>query len=148
VISDYSFDENWRRALSEMTAEPPGGPAPGTRVHEVVRFAGRRFVTDSVVTDVDPGVSYEFTGSGSGGDVQGSRTVESAAHGDSAVFTYAIEIQPPAVLRALRGLLAPMFRSGLRKDLQRLKALLEATVSAPGTYEQALRRHSDAPEPV
>ena len=75
AIADYSFDRQWRKGLLEMTPDPPGGPAVGTKVH--------------------------------------------------AVFTYAIELEPKGGMRLLRPLLGPMVRSGLKKDLQKLKALLE-----------------------
>jgi hypothetical protein len=45
-----------------MTPDPPGGPAVGTKVHEVVRTSGRDYVADTVVTSLEEGVSYEFSG--------------------------------------------------------------------------------------
>ena len=84
AIADYSFDLQWRRGITEMSPDPPGPPEPGTRVHEVLKLAGRRFTTDSTVSEVDPGASYR-----------------------------------------LGPLLVPLLRSGLQKDLKRLKALLE-----------------------
>lgn len=47
-----------------MTPDPPGGPAVGTKVHEVVRTSGRDYAAGTVVTSLEPGVSYEFSGSG------------------------------------------------------------------------------------
>jgi hypothetical protein len=41
------------------------------------------------------------------------------------VFTYAIELQPKGTMRLLGPLLGQMVRSGLRKDLERLKTLLD-----------------------
>ena len=64
AIADYAFDLEWRKGLSEMTPDPPGPPAKGTKVHEVVRNSGRDYVADTVVTEVDPGVSYRFSGAG------------------------------------------------------------------------------------
>ena len=125
AIADYGFDREWRRGLLEMTPDPPGGPAVGTRVHEVVRNSGRDYVADTVVGDLDPGVSYTFAGSGTIGGVAGARRVEPAAD-DSATFTYEIELEPRGGMRLLRPLLGPMVRSGLKKDLERLKGLLEA----------------------
>jgi hypothetical protein len=43
AIADYSFDQEWRSSLTEMTPEPPGGPEPGTKVREVVRNMGRDY---------------------------------------------------------------------------------------------------------
>ena len=32
AIASYGFDRHWRNGLQEMTPEPPGGPAAGTKV--------------------------------------------------------------------------------------------------------------------
>lgn len=45
--------------------------------------------------------------------------------GTGAVFTYDIELTPRGGMRLLGPLLGPMARSGLKKDLGRLKELLE-----------------------
>ena len=41
------------------------------------------------------------------------------------MFTYDIELQPKGAMRLLRPVLGGVVRSGLKKDLARLKALLE-----------------------
>lgn len=125
AIADYSFDREWRNGLLDMTPDPPGPPAAGTKVHEVVRSSGRNFVADAVVTEIEPGVSYRFEGSGTIGGLAGGRSVRPAADGGGAVFTYLIEMEPRGRMRLLGPLLGPMVRSGLRKDLARLKGLLE-----------------------
>jgi hypothetical protein len=71
AIADYAFDFEWRKGLREMTPNPPGPPAPGTRVHEVVRNSGRDYVADTVVTELDQGTSYRFAGSGTIGASSG-----------------------------------------------------------------------------
>ena len=124
AIADYSFDREWRKGLTDMTPDPPGGPEVGTKVHEAVRNSGRDYVADTVVTDLDRGVSYRFEGNGTIGGLRGGRRVE--PDGDqAAVFTYTIELEPQGGMRLLRPVLGPMVRSGLKKDLQTLKALLE-----------------------
>ncbi len=123
AIADYSFDLEWRKELSKTTPDHAGGPAVGTKVHEVVRSSGRTYIADKVVTDLNPGVSYRFAGSGTIGGLGGSRTVQ--PHGEGATFTYEIELQPKGRMRLLRPILGPMVRSGLKKDLDKLKLLLE-----------------------
>jgi carbon monoxide dehydrogenase subunit G len=130
AIADYAFDREWRAGLTDMTPDPPGGPAIGTRVHEVVRNSGREYVADTVVTTVDPGVSYEFSGNGSIGGLRGGRSVRASQDGSGSVFTYEIELKPQGGMRLLRPVLGPIVRSGLKKDLQRLRARLEA--AGPG----------------
>ncbi len=41
TVSDYSTDSVWRPDITEMTPDPPGPPAVGTRVREVLRKGGR-----------------------------------------------------------------------------------------------------------
>ena len=125
AIADYSFDLQWRNGLREMTPTPPGPPATGTKVHEVVHSAGRDFIADTVVTEVEPGSSYRFAGSGTIGGVGGGRAVRADESEAGAVFTYAVELEPTGGMRLLKPLLGPIVRSGLRKDLQHLKTLLD-----------------------
>ena len=125
AIADYSFDLQWRKGLLEMTPDPPGPPAVGTKVREVVHSAGRDFSADTVVTELDPGASYRFTGQGTIGGLAGGRTVRPTPDGEHGVFTYTIELHPRGGMRLLGPLLASVVRSGLKKDLQALRALLE-----------------------
>jgi hypothetical protein len=124
AIADYGFDLRWRKGLTEMTPDPPGPAAMGTKIHEVVRSSGRDYVADTVVTDFDAGSSYRFTGTGTIGGLSGARFVE-PTDGGGATFIYAIELEPRGRMRLLKPVLGPMIRSNLRKDLQTLKSLLE-----------------------
>ena len=125
AIADYGFDREWRDGLREMTPDPPGPPTLGTKVHEVVRSSGRNYVADTEVTELDPGVSYRFAGAGTIGPLKGGRAVRADQAGGGALFNYTIELQPTGGMRLLGPLLGPIVRSGLKKDLQRLKGLLE-----------------------
>ena len=125
AIADYGFDREWRKGLLDMTPDPPGPPALGTKVHEVVRSSGRDYVADTTVTELDPGASYRFAGTGTIGGLEGGRAVRTDDGGTGAVFTYTIELQPTGGMRMLGPLLGPIVRSGLKKDLQKLKATLE-----------------------
>jgi Polyketide cyclase / dehydrase and lipid transport len=124
AIADYSFDYKWRQGLKDMTPDPPGPPAPGTKVHEVVRSPGRDFVADIEVTEVNPGVSYRFRGAGTIGGLAGGRSVH--ANGAGSVFTYEVEVEPRGAMRLLRPVLGSMVGSRLKQDLTTLKALLES----------------------
>lgn len=130
AIADYGFDLQWRKGLTQMAPDPDGPAAMGTKIHEVVVSSGREYAADTIVTEFDPGTSYRFTGKGTIGGLSGGRSVE--ARGDaSSVFTYSIELEPHGKMRLLRPILGPMVRSNLRKDLVRLKELLEDG-AAPG----------------
>ena len=80
-------------------------------------------VADTVVIDLDPGVSYRFAGTGTVGGLSGGRAVR--AKGAGAEFTYTIALQPHGGMRLLGPLLRPFVRSGLKKDLRKLKTLLD-----------------------
>jgi Polyketide cyclase / dehydrase and lipid transport len=125
AIANYSFDLRWRDGLLEMTPDPPGPAAMGTKVHEVVKNSGREYVADTVVTEFDPGSSYRFEGEGTIGGIGGGRSVRPAAGGSGAEFTYEVDLRPTGGMRLLRPVLGTMVRSGLKKDLQALKGLLE-----------------------
>lgn len=125
AIADYAFDLRWRDGLVEMSPVPAGPPRDGTRVHEVLRSSGLTFTTDTVVSDVEPGVTYRFAGQGTTGSVRGRRRVEAALPARSSFFTYEVELQPSGVFGVLRSVLRLALGSGLRKDLQRLKQLME-----------------------
>ena len=72
----------------------------------MVRSSGREYVADTEVTEVDPGVSYRFAGSGTIGGLQGGRAVRAAEARTAAVFTYTIELRPTGGMRLkLRALL-------------------------------------------
>jgi Polyketide cyclase / dehydrase and lipid transport len=124
AIADYGFDLKWRKGLTQMAPDPVGPAAMGTKIHEVVVTSGREYVADTIVTEFHAGTSYRFTGEGTIGKLSGSRSVE--PRGETAsVFTYGIELTPRGKMRLLRPILGPMVRSNLRKDLVRLKGLLE-----------------------
>ena len=125
AIANYGFDREWRKGLKEMTPDPEGPAAPGTKVHEVVHNSGRDYVADTVVTDLDPGAAYRFAGDGTIGGLSGGRAVRADEAGKGSVFTYTIDLQPKGGMRLLRPFLGPMVRSGLKKDLGKLKTLLD-----------------------
>lgn len=124
AIADYGFDGRWRNGLIDMTPDPAGGPNVGTKVHEVVKNSGREYVADTVVTELDPGTSYRFEGAGTVGGLSGARTVRADGSAGS-VFTYEIELEPRGAMRLLRPILGTLVRSGLKKDLEKFKSLLE-----------------------
>jgi hypothetical protein len=132
TVNDYTSDHLWRPGITEMTPDPPGPPAVGTRVHEVLKTGGRSYVTDSTVTAVGPGMRYRFTGSGTSGKVEGGRTVDSVSVPDEAVFTYAVELTLKGTMRLIRPIVASRMRKVLRSDLERLRQMLENSNAAPG----------------
>ena len=124
VVSDYAADQRWRRGIVEMTPDRPGAPQVGTRVREVLRLGGRDYVTDSTVTEAGPGMSYRFAGRGTSGEVHGGRSVRERPGGT--LFRYEVQLTPAGIPRPVAPLAAWWLRRSLRRDLVRLRALLEA----------------------
>ena len=127
LVSDYSADTRWRKGIVEMTPDVDGPPRVGTRVREVLELAGRTYTTETAVTDVGPGLTYGFAGAGTSGRVSGRRTVTTSASGDSARFSYEVRLEPGETMpRVVAPLLARWLRHSMRRDLRRLRRLVEA----------------------
>jgi hypothetical protein len=116
-----------------MTPDPPGPPAVGTRVREVLWTGGRDYVTDSTVVEVGPGMSYRFSGSGTTGRVEGGRTVVATGTNSKAIFTYRVDLTLQGAIRFARPVVAATMRKGLRADLERLCVKLENDDLGPGS---------------
>jgi hypothetical protein len=124
-VLDYGSDHLWRPGIVEMTPDPPGPPAVGTKVREVLKTGGREYVTDSTVTALGPGMSYRFSGAGTIGRVEGARTVAAGDAPGAAIFTYLVELTLAGRYRLLSPIVGRTMRTGLRADLERLRELLE-----------------------
>ena len=125
VVSDYAADTIWRKGIAEMTPDADGPPRVGTRVREVLVLGGRTYTTETAVTDVGPGLTYGFSGTGTSGEVRGRRTVVAAGTPQSARFSYDVELEPNAVPRFLAPLMARWLGHSMRRDLRRLRRLVE-----------------------
>jgi polyketide cyclase/dehydrase/lipid transport protein len=125
VVSDYESDRRWRKGILEMTPDADGPPRVGTKVREVLKLGGRRYTTDTEVTEVGPGLSYRFAGAGDSGRVRGRRSVRAGAMPGTAVFTYEVDLEPERVPAPVRPLMRRWLEHSLRHDLRRLRGLLE-----------------------
>ncbi len=125
VVTDYATDTAWRKGITEMTPDHDGPPEVGTKVREVLKLGGRDYVTDTAVTDVGPGMSYRFAGSGTSGVVRGRRHVVPASTADSATFTYDVELEPQGIPRVARPILRWWLQHSMRRDLRRLRTFIE-----------------------
>ncbi len=137
MVTDYSSDHLWRPGIREMTPDPPGAPAVGTHVREVLQTGKRAFVTESTVASVGPGMTYRFSGTGTTGKVEGGRTVE-AIDDRTSSFTYRVELRLAGSFRFMRPLVGMTMQKGLHADLDRLRDLLEQPNAGNGPpYDHA-----------
>ena len=127
VVTDYATDTVWRKGITEMSPDRDGPPHVGTNVREVLQLGGRQYVTDTAVTEVGPGMSYRFAGTGTSGVVRGRRNVTPATTADTAVFTYDVELEPHSIPRLARPILRWWLQHSLRRDLRRLRTLITTT---------------------
>jgi hypothetical protein len=101
VVRDPAADARWRR--------------------------GARNVTETAVTGTGPGRSYRFTGSGATGAARGGRSVQPAGDRVS-VFRYDVEVEAADVSRLARPVLGWWLTHSLRRDVRRLRRVLERDV--------------------
>ena len=125
VVSDYATDTRWRKGIVEMAPDRAGAPAVGTHVREVLKLAGKEYVTDTTVTETGPGLGYRFAGEGTSGTVRGGRRVWADESG-RAIFRYDVELEPRAVPRLAQPILGWWLTHSLRRDLHRLRDMVEA----------------------
>ena len=125
-VEDYANDLHWRRGVLEMTPSPPGRPAVGTTVREVMKVNGRTFESSSTVVDVGPR-SYRFEGLADTGPIRGSRTLEATAH--ACRFSYSVSLD----LQGTHAVIAPLIERSVRRrmqsDLRRLGEQLKGVVT-------------------
>lgn len=129
VVSDYPRDPLWRTGVTVMEASGPLGP--GITTHEVMRLGGRTYVNDAVIDSVTPGrhLTWHTT---EGADASGARTVERTADGTARV-TLEVVAHLHGLERALGPVLKRLLARNLRRDLDRLAAVVAAEEGARRT---------------
>ena len=136
AVTDYATDTTWRKGITEMTPDRPGPPRVGTHVREVLQLAGREYVTDTTVTEVGPGMTYAFAGTGTSGTVRGRRTVTPHTSPGTSCFSYHVELEPDSLPRLARPILRWWLQHSLHRDLRRLRTLLETKHVPPRAHPQ------------
>lgn len=121
LVSDPSRRAEWQENTSDVQVEGPLPVAVGTRWTEEQRGVGH---VDAEVTALEPGRLYAERGDTSSGT--GRVTVNFTPDGDGATHVaMEVELNLKGLKRALEPAIAPMVRSQMPKDLDRLTALLD-----------------------
>jgi uncharacterized protein YndB with AHSA1/START domain len=122
LVSDPSRRAEWQENTSDVQVEGPLPVAVGTRWTEEQRGVGH---VEAEVTALEPGRLYAERGDTSSGT--GRVTVNFTPDGDAATnVAMEVELNLKGLKRALEPAIAPMVRSQMPKDLDRLSALLDA----------------------
>lgn len=124
VLADYANDPLWRTGVVEMTADPPGIVASGTRTIEQLRFAGRTWRNLGEVIAVTPGIRMAWR-TVAGADAEGVRTV-TAQSTDHCSVRLDLCVTPHGMQRPFGRLLARMLQRNLDRDLAALRELIQA----------------------
>ncbi|MBW0135985.1 SRPBCC family protein [Pseudonocardia abyssalis] len=128
VVADYAHDPQWRGGVTAMDPTPAGAVRVGQRTDERMRFAGRAYRNAGVVEAVGPGRRFAWRTT-AGVDAEGARSVEETGVGTCTV-KLELRVRPHGIERLLAPVLRVALRRGLRGDLARLGALVEAGAGA------------------
>lgn len=121
-LTDYANDPAWRAGVLEMRARGP--IAAGTTTFERLRFLGSEYVTEGVITERTE-TRLSFRGASDSVDASGYREVR--VDGDGALVTYSLDLEPRAwLLRWFSPILRVLYARGVRRDMARLRDLLES----------------------
>jgi uncharacterized protein YndB with AHSA1/START domain len=124
-VAAMENDAQWRLGIAEMDVTTPPPFAVGSETREVLRFLGRTYVTTARCTAYEPHRRVAFRSLTWPQPVAGWRLVEPATGGTR--VTHALEAEPVGWLgRLILPLQVAIMRRQMRRESQRLKALLEA----------------------
>lgn len=124
-VTGLENDPQWRLGIAEIGVTTPGPFGVGSESREVLRFLGRTYVTTARCTVHEPNRRMAFRSLTGPQPVAGWRLVEPATGGTR--VTHALEAEPVGWLgRLTLPLQVAIMRRQMRRESQRLKALLEA----------------------
>jgi uncharacterized protein YndB with AHSA1/START domain len=122
LLSDIERLPEWQASAIEAHAEGPLGE--GSRVTEKRRFLGRELDTELEVVAYEP--PKRLTLRSLGGPVEFTVDHELAAHAGGTQLRLVAEAQPGGLLRLTEPVLTRTAEQEFRRDLDRLKELLES----------------------
>jgi uncharacterized membrane protein len=135
VVADYSRDTEWRTGVRSMTVEPPGSLEEGAVTIEELRFAGKTYRNVGEITALEPGRELRWRTT-QGADADGRRRVTARADGRCRI-SLELTVRPTGADRLFAPVLARMLARNVRRDLERLRQLVEGHVAQPTTSADA-----------
>jgi carbon monoxide dehydrogenase subunit G len=128
-LADPANLPRWQPAVVEVSADPPGAFAPGSRLTERRTFLGNSVRSTLEVTALEPDRRLDLTTVEGPVRFRVSHRLESS--GDGTRLTLVGEGGPGGALRLAGPLLRRAVNRQARDDLRRLKRLLESDQSRP-----------------
>jgi hypothetical protein len=128
VFFDWTRDREWRPGVRRMEVHPSGPAIVGQRIVEELRFLGSTYVTPTHVDAVHP-QRVLWSGGSAQLAIRGWRDVDPTGP-ESCRVTSVLDIELQGAMRALTPLMAPIYARIAKRDLERLRRLLESRVTA------------------
>lgn len=129
-VSDPDNATSWYQNIKSVEWETPRPVAKGTRVAFVAHFLGRRLAYTYEVVDLEPGSRLVMSTSQGPFAMETSYVWEDAPYGATRM-TLRNRGEPAGFLKVAAPVLARAMRRANRKDLARLKQLLEKSGTNP-----------------
>lgn len=134
VVADLGTHTAWRPAIVELHQLDEGPLRVGSRIREVLRWAGRTLELDDVVTEHDAPARLGMRGSWDGGSFDFTIVLEDAPPGTRVTLDWTL--RPRGRLLRAAG---PLLRRPLRRATDEEAGLLKAYVeSLPATMRDGV----------
>lgn len=125
VVSDLGTHTRWRPALVEFRQVSDGPLAVGSRIHEVLRWRGRRIELEDVVTALEPGRRFALRGGWKAAEFELDLRLEPEDGGTRVTMDW--PLRPKSLLLRLAApFIGGAMRRATREELELLKALVES----------------------
>ncbi len=122
-ISNYRNDVLWREIVDEINAPPLGEINVGTKTNETISFLGKKFSTPAEVKEFQPDKKISLQNLDDEIKIFSSREVKGS--GEETVFHYYLKVEPKKINKFVIPLLKNSLTKQIRKDLQRLKVVMQ-----------------------
>lgn len=123
-ISDFTHDVMWRNGIIEMKQSTHGFTATGTVTKETIKLIGRKWENVAKITNFKENNKISFKVVKGIQGVTGYRSVYEISNNCTG-FIYSLSFKPEGIFKFITPLIQKSFRKRIRKDLKRLKKILE-----------------------
>jgi hypothetical protein len=123
-VSDFTNDVKWRSGVIKMKQSTCGFTETGTVTRETLKLLGHKWTNLAKITGCEENKKISFKVVKGIEGVSGYRSVYEIANNCTG-FIYSLSISPKGIFKIITPLIIKSFRKRIRKDLRRLKQLLE-----------------------